>query len=113
MFSVEYRQQVSSRVLAWAESDQRVVAGATIGSLAHGTGDRWSDLDLTFAVADDARTTEVLEDWTGKLVTEFDAIRLFDLPSGSSCRHSAADRRCLWGDVADCCFPLSSRFPHA
>jgi hypothetical protein len=84
MFSVEYRQQVSSRVLAWAESDQRVVAGATIGSLAHGTGDRWSDLDLTFAVADDARTTEVLEDWTGKLVTEFDAIRLFDLPSGSS-----------------------------
>ncbi len=84
MFSVAYRQQVSCRVLEWAESDQRVVAGATIGSLAHGPGDRWSDLDLTFAVSDDAKIAEVLEDWTGKLVAEFDAIRLFDLPSGGS-----------------------------
>src|SRR6201999_1455148 len=84
MFSVEYRQQVSSRVLVWAESDQRVVAGARIGSLAHGPGDRWSDLDLTFAVSDDARIADVLEDWTGKLLAEFDAIRLFDLPSGRS-----------------------------
>ena len=84
MFSVEYRQQVSSRVLVWAESDQRVVAGASIGSLAHGPGDRWSDLDLTFAVADDAKTADVLEDWAGKLAAEFDAIRLFDLPSGRS-----------------------------
>jgi hypothetical protein len=84
MFSVAYRQQVSHCVLEWAESDQRVVAGATVGSLAHGPGDRWSDLDLTFAVDDGATIAEVLEDWTGRLVTEFDAIRLFDLPSGSS-----------------------------
>jgi hypothetical protein len=84
MFSVAYRQQVSCRVLEWAESDPRVVAGASIGSLAHGAGDRWSDLDLTFAVADGVPITEVLEDWTGKLVSEFDAIRLFDLPSGST-----------------------------
>jgi hypothetical protein len=84
MFSVEYRQKVSSRVLVWAESDQRIVAGARIGSLAHGPGDRWSDLDLTFAVSDDARIADVLEDWTGRLVAEFDTIRLFDLPSGRS-----------------------------
>jgi len=84
MFSIEYRQQISSRVLAWAESDQRVVAGAVIGSLAHGPGDRWSDLDLTFAVKDDATIAEVLEDWSGKLIAEFDARRLFDLPSGRS-----------------------------
>jgi hypothetical protein len=84
MFSVAYRQQVSRCVIEWAESDQRVVAGATVGSLAHGPGDRWSDLDLTFAVGDGAAIAEVLEDWTGRLVTEFDAVRLFDLPSGSS-----------------------------
>ena len=64
MFSVEYRQQVSRCVLEWAESDRRVVAGARIGSLAHGPGDRWSDLDLTFAIADDAAIVHVLEDWT-------------------------------------------------
>ncbi len=84
MFSVAYRQQVSRRVLEWVESDRRVVAGATVGSLAHGPGDRWSDLDLTFAIADDAAIAQVLEDWTGKLMAEFGAVRLFDLPSGSS-----------------------------
>ena len=84
MFSVAYRQQVSRCVLEWAESDQRVVAGATVGSLAHGPGDRWSDLDLTFAIGDDAAIAQVLEDWTGKLMAEFGGVRLFDLPSGSS-----------------------------
>ena len=84
MFSIAYREQISGRVLEWAEYDQRIVAGATIGSLAHGQGDRWSDLDLSFAVANDEKIGEVLEDWTEKLVTEFEAIRLFDLPSGSS-----------------------------
>ena len=73
MFSVAYRQQVSRCVLEWAESDQRVVAGATVGSLAHGPGDRWSDLDLTFAIGDDAAIAQVLEDWTGKLMVEFGA----------------------------------------
>jgi hypothetical protein len=84
MFSVAYRQQVSRCVLEWAEFDQRVVAGAIVGSLAHGPGDRWSDLDLTFAIGDDAAITEILEDWTGRLMAEFGAVRLFDLPSGSS-----------------------------
>lgn len=84
MFSVAYREQVSDRVLEWAEHDHRIVAGATIGSLAHGQGDRWSDLDLSFAVANDEKVADVLEDWTEKLVTEFEAIHLFDLPSGSS-----------------------------
>jgi hypothetical protein len=84
MFSVAFRQQVSDRVIAWAENDPRIVAGATIGSLALGPGDRWSDLDLTFAVADKAEIAEVLEDWTEKLAAEFGAVRLFDLPSGNS-----------------------------
>lgn len=43
-----------------------------------------SDLDLTFAVADHVSVAEVLEDWTGKLASEFNAVPLFDLPSGAS-----------------------------
>ncbi len=84
MFSVAYRQQVSRCVLEWAESDRRVVAAAKVGSLADGPGDRWSDLDLTFAIADDAAIVQVLEGWTEKLMAQFGAVRLFDLPSGSS-----------------------------
>jgi len=44
-----------------ASNDPRVVAGAVLGSLAHDEGDRWSDLDLMFAVANDVPVTLVLE----------------------------------------------------
>ena len=70
------------RVLELASSDSRVVAGAVIGSLAHGEGDRWSDLDLTFAVSDSVALVRVLADWTRDLAATVDAIQLFDLPSG-------------------------------
>jgi hypothetical protein len=84
IFTVEDRDRVHERVLELAAADERVVAGAVVGSLALGAGDRWSDLDLTFAVADGVPMPEVLADWTSTLVAEFDAVRLFDLPSGSS-----------------------------
>jgi hypothetical protein len=84
MFSVEDRDRVRDRVLSLAASDPRVVAGAVVGSLALHEGDRWSDLDLTFAVADGAPALDVLSDWTRTLVAEFNAVELFDLPAGAS-----------------------------
>lgn len=84
MFSVEDRNRVRDFVLDLASSDARVVAGAVVGSLAHREGGRWSDLDLTFSVADSAPVLDVLNDWTDRLVAEFDAAQLFDLPSGAS-----------------------------
>jgi hypothetical protein len=82
VFSIDDRNRLRDRVLDIASSDPRVVSGAVLGSLAHGEGDRWSDLDLMFAVADDVAVTEVLEAWTRTVVREFDAIRLFDLSNG-------------------------------
>ncbi len=84
MFSIEYRDRVRDAVLGLASSDKRVVAGAVVGSLALDEGDRWSDLDLTFAVADGVLVVQVLDDWTRRLVDEFAAVQLFDLPSGAS-----------------------------
>jgi hypothetical protein len=84
MFRVDDRDRVRARVLALASSDPRVVAGAVVGSLALHEGDRWSDLDLTFAVVDNVPVLEVLGDWTRTLEDEFDAITLFDLPAGAS-----------------------------
>jgi hypothetical protein len=85
IFSVADRERVHERILHWATSDGRVVAGAIVGSLAlDDEGDRWSDLDLTFAVADDQPLPAVLEDWTRRLAAEFDAVQLFDLPVGAS-----------------------------
>jgi hypothetical protein len=84
MFSIADRHRLHDQVLQLAASDPRVVAGAVVGSLAFEGGDRWSDLDLTFAVADDVPLAQVLEDWAHQIVAEFDAVHLFDLPSGPS-----------------------------
>jgi len=62
MFTVEQRDDLRERVLRLGEDDDRVVAGAVVGSLAIDDGDRFSDLDLTFGVADDAQVADVLDD---------------------------------------------------
>jgi hypothetical protein len=78
-FTVEQRDAVRQRVLRLAHEDPRVVAGAVVGSLALGGGDRYSDLDLTFAVADDVPITDVLDDWSRTLSAEDGAVHLIDL----------------------------------
>ena len=84
MFSVEDRDRIRDWILRMAEGDPRVVSGAVVGSLALGGGDRWSDLDLTFAVADEVPLVDVLDDWTRRIAASFDAVHLFDLPHRDS-----------------------------
>jgi hypothetical protein len=107
MFSVKYRERVHARVLQMAAADRRVVAGAVVGSLALEEGDLWSDLDLTFAVVDGLPIMEVLEDWTRSLVDEFNAVRLFDLPSGASIYRVFLLPGCLQFDLS---FTPASKF---
>ena len=82
MFTVEQRDALREHVLQLAEEDERVVAGAAVGSLAVDGGDRFSDLDLTFGIADDVPATEVLDGWTRVLIGERDAVQLADLERG-------------------------------
>jgi hypothetical protein len=107
MFSVEDRNQARDFVLQLAESDARVVAGAVVGSLALGDGDRWSDLDLTFAVADEFSMFEVLVDWTRSVADQLGAAHLFDLPSGPSIYRVFLLPGCLQFDLS---FTPASQF---
>src|SRR6059058_2433821 len=84
MFTIEQRNALRARMLELAEEDQRVVAGAAVGSLAVGSGDRFSDLDLTFGIADGVPVADVLDGWTRTLTEELDAVRLADLEAGST-----------------------------
>lgn len=85
VFTVEQRDALRERVLRLAEDDDRVAAGAVVGSLAvDGGGDRFSDLDLTFGIADHVPVTEVLDDWTATFVAELDAVTLTDLERGTA-----------------------------
>jgi len=107
MFSVEQRNQIHDQVLQLAASDKRVVAGAVVGSLAFDEADRWSDLDLTFAVADDQPMLDVLEDWSRSLTNQFGAVQLFDLPAGPSIYRVFLLPGCLQFDLS---FTPASQF---
>jgi hypothetical protein len=82
VFTVQQRDALRERVLRFAENDERIVAGAAVGSLAVDGGDRFSDLDLTFGVADHVEVADVLEDWRRTLVDELDAVQLAELERG-------------------------------
>jgi hypothetical protein len=82
MFTVEQRDALREYVLRLVQEDERIAAGAVVGSLALGGGDRYSDLDLTFGVADQVRIIDVLTDWTRRLSDEREAVQLFDLEHG-------------------------------
>jgi len=107
VFRVGDRDRIRDYVLQIATSDARVVAGAVVGSLALSDGDRWSDLDLTFAVADEFSIFDILEDWTRNLVGELDAAHLFDLPSGPSIYRVFLLPGCLQLDLS---FTPASKF---
>ncbi|HET7928004.1 MAG TPA: nucleotidyltransferase domain-containing protein [Actinomycetota bacterium] len=82
MFTVAQRDALRERVLRLAREDRRIVAGAAVGSLAVDGGDRFSDLDLTFGVAERARVADVLADWTQTLIDELAAVLLAELERG-------------------------------
>jgi len=78
MFTAEQRDHVRQRVLALAQSDPRVTAGALTGSMVFGGGDRWSDLDVAFGIAEGITPEAVLEDWTAVLAREWGVLDHFD-----------------------------------
>jgi predicted nucleotidyltransferase len=84
MFTAEQRDQVRQRILELAQSDPRVIAGAITGSLAFGSGDEWSDIDVAFGIAPGVTLEAVLDDWTAVLEREWGVLDHFDLPFGWS-----------------------------
>ena len=114
MFTPTERDQVRDRVLEIARGDDRVVAAALVGSLAQGEGDRWSDIDLSFAVRDDVSVSDVVEDWTTTLTGNLGAVELLDLVVGPILYRVFLLRECLQLDLsfspASVFRPTSSRF---
>ena len=84
MFTIEQRDYVRERVLEMAKSDPRVTGGALVGSIAGDAEDEWSDIDITFAIAEGTSLETVLNEWTRVLERELGALHYWDLRSGSS-----------------------------
>jgi hypothetical protein len=82
VFTGEQRDALLERLIGLGREDERVVAGAVVGSLAVEGGDRFSDVDLTFGVAGEDQVADVLDGWTRSLINELDAVPLVDLQRG-------------------------------
>jgi len=83
MYTVEQRAVIRSRILENAAKDQGIAAAAITGSGALGNEDRWSDIDLAFALADGVPLASALSDWTAYMYSEHAAIHHVDVPSGA------------------------------
>jgi hypothetical protein len=110
VFTVEERNRVRDRILELSNSEGQIVAGAVVGSLAAGEGDRWSDLDLSFGVSGENQTLDVLDRLTAPLVREFGAVHLFDLPHRETIFRVLLLEGCLQVDLS--VTPASSFGPH-
>lgn len=83
MVEVEERDRIRELLVERARSYPAITAAAAVGSTAEG-GDRWSDIDLTFAVRDGSPIATVLADWTWGVEEELGGSVLFDLPVEST-----------------------------
>ena len=77
MFTTAQREQVRHHILELAKADHRVTGGAFTGSMALGSGDRWSDIDLVFGIKDSISLETVLQDWTSLINHPNQRNRLF------------------------------------
>jgi hypothetical protein len=67
-----------------AGEDGRIVGAAVTGSAARGAEDRWSDVDLLFAVGAGVVVDEVVSDWSAFVYRELGALHHFDLRPGAA-----------------------------
>lgn len=83
MFTPEERARLRSELLDLAAGDGRITGATITGSAAAGREDRWSDIDLAFAVADEAGVADVLSDWTARLYGRHGAVHHTDIQAGA------------------------------
>lgn len=100
VFTVAERESVRARLLDLARADEHVVAAAITGSGAAGAEDAFSDVDLSFGVADGVVLDDVMARWTALIERELDAVHHWDLPFGPSIFRVFLLRNGLQVDVA-------------
>lgn len=82
MFTPEERARLRSELIEQARADTRIIGAAITGSGAVEREDRWSDIDLAFAIAGDADVASVLSDWTRQMYDRHGAAHHLDIRAG-------------------------------
>lgn len=82
MFTPDDRGATQAWLERRATDDPAVIGAALLGSLAAGSGDRWSDVDLALHVGGDADGDAVVDDWTTAMYADLGAVHHLDLWAG-------------------------------
>ncbi|MEZ5356119.1 MAG: hypothetical protein R2762_26080 [Bryobacteraceae bacterium] len=82
MFSPEHRDRLRSTLLDYAAGSQHIVAAAITGSAAVADEDRWSDIDLAFAVAAAVPLEHALAECTDLMYVRHRALHHLDVKAG-------------------------------
>jgi hypothetical protein len=83
MFTAEERNSLRSDLLDRVRHDTRLSGAAITGSAAIGGEDRWSDVDLAFAIRNAVELPNVLSDWTAHMYERYGTLHHFDLIAGA------------------------------
>ena len=81
-FTPEERERLRGELVAAAERDTEIIGAAHTGSYAVNRVDRWSDIDLAFAVSPDADVRNIVARWTERRYNDHRAAAHFDVWHG-------------------------------
>jgi len=84
VFTPDERERLRDALVSVARSDPRITGAALTGSGAVGGEDRWSDIDLALAVADEADFGQAIADWTDRMYGKHGAIHHVDVTRGAT-----------------------------
>lgn len=84
VFTAEEREHLRDALVSVAGSDPGITGAALTGSSAAGGEDRWSDIDLALAIADEADFGQAIADWTDRMYREHGAIHHVDVTRGGT-----------------------------
>jgi predicted nucleotidyltransferase len=83
LFTPAEREETAERIAGLLEEDKRIVAAVIVGSLAR-KPDRWSDVDLSAVVSDEADTEAVAADWVERLYEALPVVHHFETVFGET-----------------------------
>ncbi len=83
MFTAEQRSVLRASLLERAQNDPHITSAAITGSAASDSEDRWSDIDLAFAVAGSDSVGTVLSHWTEHMYSRHHALHHMDVKAGA------------------------------
>jgi hypothetical protein len=100
IFTPDEREHLRNQLVSAAQNDPNLCGAAHTGSAASSRLDRWSDIDLALCLKPDAKSEQVIAEWTDRLFREHGAVAQVDVMRGVTLFRVFLLRNTLQVDIA-------------